>query len=113
MWRNCQKYQGSHEDFDAYVVPTVPALKQQQDTIATLVELARLRWSIPKETMHTKVDHHQQPVIDTSFVCQNRTSHSHFGPQQCSLTRSHGFPFPHATSQDGSMKTVHDVDANC
>ena len=37
-----QKYQGSHEDFDAFVVPTVPALKQQQDTIATLVELARL-----------------------------------------------------------------------
>jgi hypothetical protein len=37
-----QKYQGSHEDFDAFVVPTVPALKQQQDTIATLIELARL-----------------------------------------------------------------------
>lgn len=37
-----QKYRGSHEDFDAFVVPTVPALKQQQDTIATLVELARL-----------------------------------------------------------------------
>ena len=37
-----QKYQGSHEDFDAFVVPTVPTLKQQQDTIATLVELARL-----------------------------------------------------------------------
>lgn len=36
------KYQGSHEDFDCFVVPTVPALKQQQDTIATLVELAGL-----------------------------------------------------------------------
>lgn len=37
-----QKYRGSQEDFDVFVVPCVPALKQQQDTIATLVELARL-----------------------------------------------------------------------
>jgi hypothetical protein len=37
-----QRYRGSHKDFDCYVVPIVPALKQQQDTIATLVELARL-----------------------------------------------------------------------
>jgi hypothetical protein len=29
-------YHGSHEDFDAFVVPTVPALKQQVDTISTL-----------------------------------------------------------------------------
>ena len=36
------KYRGSHEEFDCYVVPTVPALKQQQDTIATLTALARL-----------------------------------------------------------------------
>ena len=37
-----QRYRSSHEDFDCFVVPTVPPLKQQQDTIATLVELARL-----------------------------------------------------------------------
>jgi len=37
-----RKYRGSHEDFDYFVVPTVPALKQQQDTIATLTALARL-----------------------------------------------------------------------
>jgi hypothetical protein len=37
-----RQYRGSHEDFDAFVVPTVPALKQQQDTIATLVELSRI-----------------------------------------------------------------------
>ena len=37
-----QRYRGSHEDFDAFVVPKVPALKQQQDTIATLIELSRL-----------------------------------------------------------------------
>jgi hypothetical protein len=37
-----RKYCGSHEDFDYFVIPTVPALKQQQDTIATLAELTRL-----------------------------------------------------------------------
>ncbi len=37
-----QRYRGSHEDFDCFVVPTVPPLKQQRDTIATLIELARL-----------------------------------------------------------------------
>lgn len=36
------RYRGSHEDFDYFVVPTVPPVKQQQDTIATLVELSRL-----------------------------------------------------------------------
>ena len=37
-----QRYRGSHEDFDGFVVPTVPRLKQQMDTIATLVELNRI-----------------------------------------------------------------------
>jgi hypothetical protein len=37
-----QRYRDSHEDFDVFVVPTVPAFKQQQDTIATLIELSRL-----------------------------------------------------------------------
>jgi hypothetical protein len=37
-----QRYRGSHEDFDGFVVPTVPTLKQQQDTIATLIELSRI-----------------------------------------------------------------------
>ena len=37
-----KRYRGSHGDFDHFIVPTVPALKQQQDTIATLVELAQL-----------------------------------------------------------------------
>jgi Asp-tRNA(Asn)/Glu-tRNA(Gln) amidotransferase B subunit len=36
------RYRGSHQDFDYFIVPTVPATKQQQDTIATLVALARL-----------------------------------------------------------------------
>jgi len=37
-----RRYRGSQEDFDAFVVPTVPARKQQQDTAATLAELAQL-----------------------------------------------------------------------
>ena len=37
-----RKYRGSHEDFDYFVIPTVPALKQQQDTTATLAELIRI-----------------------------------------------------------------------
>ena len=35
-------YRGSQEDFDFFVVPTVPAHKQQQDTIATLVALSEI-----------------------------------------------------------------------
>jgi hypothetical protein len=37
-----RRYRGSHDDFDCFVVPTVAAVKQQQDTMATLLELARL-----------------------------------------------------------------------
>ena len=37
-----RRYRGSHEDFDVFIVPTVPALKQQRDTMATLAELSRL-----------------------------------------------------------------------
>ena len=44
-----RKYRGSHEDFDHFVIPTVPALEQQQDTIATLAELARI--GIPASKM--------------------------------------------------------------
>lgn len=36
-----RRYRGSHEDFDYFVVPTVPELKQQEDTMATLSELSR------------------------------------------------------------------------
>ena len=36
------RYRGSHEDLDCFIVPTVPAGKQQQDTVATLAELSRL-----------------------------------------------------------------------
>lgn len=37
-----KQYRGSHEDFDFYVVPTVPAAKQQRDTISTIEALAKI-----------------------------------------------------------------------
>lgn len=37
-----QRYRDSQEDFDGFIVPTVPTRKQQQDTVATLSALARL-----------------------------------------------------------------------
>jgi MinD-like ATPase involved in chromosome partitioning or flagellar assembly len=56
-----QRYDGSHEDFDRFVVPTVPVTKQQVDTIATLDELRDL--GVPPErirllfnTVNTKSD---------------------------------------------------------
>jgi hypothetical protein len=39
LMRLMLRYRDSHEDFDCFVVPTVPASKQQQDTIATLADL--------------------------------------------------------------------------
>jgi hypothetical protein len=35
-----KQYKGSHEDFDFFVVPTVPTSKQQRDTISTIDALA-------------------------------------------------------------------------
>jgi hypothetical protein len=39
LMRLMHLYQGSHEEFDCFIVPTVPPPKQQQDTIATLADL--------------------------------------------------------------------------
>ena len=44
-----QEYRGSQEDFDCFVVPCVPPPKQQQDTIATLVDLSHL--GVPPERL--------------------------------------------------------------
>jgi hypothetical protein len=37
-----RQYKGSHEDYDYFVIPTVPKEKQQRDTIATLDALSDL-----------------------------------------------------------------------
>lgn len=44
-----RRYRDSQEDFDGFVVPTVPTRKQQQDTAATLAELARI--GVPPERL--------------------------------------------------------------
>jgi hypothetical protein len=37
-----RQYRGSHEDFDYFVIPTVPASKQQRDTISTIEYLSEI-----------------------------------------------------------------------
>jgi len=61
-----RRYQDSQEDFDGFVVPTVPARKQQQDTAATLAELARI--GVPPERLRVvfnQVD--DESPIDRTF----------------------------------------------
>jgi hypothetical protein len=74
------RYRGSHEDFDYFVVPTVPALKQQQDTIATLTQLARL--GIPESKLKVAFNQVEDDVkvdeaFDTllAFIDQNPITH--------------------------------------
>ena len=43
-------YQDSHEEFDCFIVPTVPPPKQQQDTIATLADLHAV--GVPSDRIH-------------------------------------------------------------
>lgn len=63
-----QLYCGSHEDFDCFVVPTVPPLKQQQDTIATVIELSRL--GVPPERVKLVFNMTEAgiPVEDTFYL---------------------------------------------
>jgi hypothetical protein len=44
-----RRYRDSQQDFDGFIIPTVPARKQQQDTAATLTELARI--GVPPERL--------------------------------------------------------------
>lgn len=81
-----RRYHGSQEDFDYFVVPTVAALKQQQDTIATLVEVSRLgvaaarvrlvfnmvedRGTLPFTFGPLLEFVEQQPIAQVGFGCQ-------------------------------------------
>jgi hypothetical protein len=76
-----RRYRGSHEDFDYFIVPTVSALKQQQDTIATLVELAHL--GVPADKVRlifNMVDDDIQPAqaFDTvlAFLAERPIAHA-------------------------------------
>jgi len=63
-------YHGSHEDIDCFVVPTVPPVKQQKDTTATLLELAslgvspsRLRVVFNMVELRTEVERTFEPLL--------------------------------------------------
>ena len=42
-----KQYEGSHEDYDYFVIPTVPKAKQQRDTISTIEALSDI--GVPPE----------------------------------------------------------------
>ena len=76
-----RKYHGSHEDFDYFVIPTVPALKQQQDTTATLAELIRI--GVPASKLRVVFNQVEDGVkiaetFDTllAFIEQNPPAHA-------------------------------------
>ena len=76
-----RKYRGSHEDFDYFVIPTVPALKQQQDTTATLAELIRIGVPAAKlKVVFNQVDDDVKiaETFDTllAFIAENRPAHA-------------------------------------
>jgi len=76
-----KKFEGANEDIDLFVVPVVPARKQQTDTIGTLIELLEL--DIPKSSLRVVLnqaaeeDDYQKifrPIID--FCDENDVSYS-------------------------------------
>ncbi len=66
MLKLMRRYRDSQHDFDGFVVPTVPDRKQQQDTAATLAELASI--GVPPERLRVvfnQVD--DDDPIDSTF----------------------------------------------
>jgi hypothetical protein len=60
-----RRYRDSHEDFDGFIVPTVPARKQQQDTAATLADLARIGVSPNRLRLVFNQVEDDNPIEDT------------------------------------------------
>jgi hypothetical protein len=70
-------YRGSQADFDCFVVPTTPPVKQQQDTVATLVDLAHLGVSPARLKLVFNMAEFGTPIEETfylvfSFLAQHR-----------------------------------------
>lgn len=62
-----RRYHDSHADFDGFIVPTVPARKQQQDTAATLAELARI--GVPPQRLRVVFNQvEDDEPIETTFA---------------------------------------------
>jgi hypothetical protein len=75
-----RRYSGSHMDFDGFVVPTVPARKQQQDTAATLAELARI--GVPAQRVRlvfnqVEDDIPMEAVFETLLAYCAASGHAH------------------------------------
>ena len=84
------QYGGSHEDFDCFIVPTVPDPKQQQDTIATLVDLARLgvppqRLRLVFNTLELGATVDQAFYLVTAFLAEHPLA---IANPDCSLRRN-------------------------
>lgn len=62
------RYKGSHSDFDVFVVPTVPPIKQQTDTVATLMELKKLGVSGDRiRVLFNQVDGEGESAVSSAF----------------------------------------------
>lgn len=61
-------YRGSQADFDFFVVPTTPPVKQQQDTIATLVDLSRLGVSPARLKLVCNMAEFGTPIAETFYL---------------------------------------------
>jgi hypothetical protein len=66
MLKLMRRYRDSQQDFDGFVVPTVPDRKQQQDTAATLAELARI--GVPPERLRVVFNQVDDDPIDSTFA---------------------------------------------
>lgn len=60
-----KRYRNSQEDFDCFIVPTVPSPKQQTDTASTLLELARA--GVPPERMRVVFNQVDSEPVEKTF----------------------------------------------
>jgi hypothetical protein len=76
------RYEGSHEDFDLYVVPCVPVLKQQKDTVECVLALSNL--GIPRDKIRivfNQVPELSKPevvfesILEFAWVSQKALAH--------------------------------------
>jgi hypothetical protein len=64
-------YRDSQEDFDCFVVPTTPPVKQQQDTVATLVDLAKLGVPPARMKLVFNMAEFGTPIAETFYLVFN------------------------------------------
>ena len=72
-----KQYRGSHEDFDLFLIPTVPSQKQQPDTVATIEALSEM--GIPGDKIRV-VFNRVEPEMNVSKVFAKVLEHLEFVP---------------------------------